>query len=489
MPVRPLVAGRGPADPLASTGRDVADTVNYVARHAAAVSLNNITVMSSPPTVSSGTTNTLSAGQRFAATNSQDAGSQQFPGSAVNLFRGGYWEAGPAFPDNQGLISRNLTGGGIPSQVNQASFYHTGTQFNLQVKGLARVLIKVDGQFVSLTPVSIPNDGNFYFVLVQFSGSATRRIDVLMYNTRFGGVWTDLVSVVQPAPPRGMKAFVVSDSFGEGAGNEIHDMWSWVTYLAEYLGWDDTTASAVGGTGLLATPGGGKVVFNARIQRDVLDLIQPGETAVVWIALSINDSTFNVSQFTPALNQILDTIQASGKNPIVVVSSPSISRGAGDVSPNSVAQNRAARQIVTSRGHIYIDTISQPLPRDFSTGRTVTTVTAPVAGGATSITTGIPLIPGTCYEFADGTRFFVRSVAGNVATVDRVQIAQASGSQLFVSGSTYLTGTGRVGATAGWGICDVAVSSDGTHPTNLGHQLLAYVCASQFVNASVNLRS
>lgn len=490
MPVRRLIAGRGPADPLASTGRDVADTVNYLFGHAGAVPLNRVTVMPTPPTVTSGTTNTLSAGQRWAATNSANAGSQQFGASAISLFRGGYWEAGPAFPDNQGLISRNLTGSAIPSQVNQASFLHTGSRFNVQIKGLSRVLIKIDGQFTSLTPVSIPNDGNFYHILVELGSVATRRVDVLMYNARFGGVWTDLTDVVEPAPRRGLRTFVVGDSFGEGTGNEVHDIWSWITYLAEYLGWDDVTASAVGGTGLLTTPGGGKVVFGDRIQRDVLDLIPQGEPALVWIALSINDSSFTATQLGTALTNLFNTIQASGKNPIVVVSSPSINTGVGFINPNSVLQNNVARTLTEARGFTYVDDLQQPLTTGFTTAqRVVTTTTGAVATNATTVTTGIPLMQGSTYEFADGTAFFVRSVSGNTATVDRISAAQASGAQVFVRGSCYLTGSGRVGALAGWGICDLAVSSDGVHPSNLGHALKAHVCASQFVTkafASVN---
>jgi hypothetical protein len=482
MSIKKLVAGAKGSSGN-SGGKDIADTVNaLVDKYQLPKTLLPIRVMQSPPTVSSGTTNNLSTGQRWAATNSANAGTQQFAGSAFSLFRGGYWSAGPAFPDNQGVVSNDLTGNFIPSLVNQASFIHTGSRFSVQVKGLSQILVKVNDEFVSLTPTNIPLDGNFHFVMVDFGSVATRRIDILMYNTRFGGVWTDLTGVIQPAPRRGLKAFVVGDSFAEGSGNESGAIWSWVTYMAEMLGWDDVTCSAVGGTGLIATTGAPKVPFGQRIQRDVLDLMPVDETCLLWISLSVNDYLFTGTQVGAALNSILDIVDSSGKKPIVVISSPTITKGIGDVPPSQREHNNVAKNIATSRGCIFIDDIEQPLNSQFSASRVVTTITANVAANATSLTTAIPLMQGSTYKFADGTSFFVRSVSGNVATVDRVLTAQTSGATVFVRGACYLTGTGRVGSTAGWGICDLAVSSDGAHPTNLGHRLKASVDAALLIS-------
>ena len=167
MSIKKLVA-EYKGNPNNSSGKDIAGTVNaLVDKYQLPKTLLPIRVMQSPPTVSSGTTNNLSTGQRWAATNSANAGTQQFAGSAFSLFRGGYWSAGPAFPDNQGVVSNDLTGNFIPSLVNQASFIHTGSRFSVQVKGLSQILVKVNDEFVSLTPTNIPLDGNFHFVMVD----------------------------------------------------------------------------------------------------------------------------------------------------------------------------------------------------------------------------------------------------------------------------------------------------------------------------------
>ena len=477
--IQPLTAVQD-GDRTDSSPLDVKMAVNGLSNYAKLLSSGRqIRVMASPPTVTSSTTNSLSAGQRWAATNNASAPNQLFASSAYSIWGGGYWDTGAGFPDNQGIVARNITNGAsFTSLVNKVAFIHTGTRFNIQVKGGASVLIKVNDEFTSLTPTTTPSDGNFYHVLVDFGATTdTRRVDVWLYNCRFGGVWTDLVSVIEPAQNRSIKTFFVGDSFSEGSGNELSPMWSWCNYLSEYLGLDDVTVSGLGATGFVAAPPP-KVPFGQRIQRDVLDLMPAGETCLLWLSLSINDSSFTAAQVSAAINAVLDTVAASGKNPIVVLSSPTINKGIGDVPANQRQQNDAARDIASRRGCIWVDDVEQVTNLQFA--QVNTTTTAAVSANATTVQTARALIPGCSYEFDDGTAFFVRSVSGTTATVDRISDAEPSGANVTMRGSCYLTGTGRVGSTAGWGICDTAVSSDGTHPTNQGHQLKAVVDSAIF---------
>lgn len=490
MTIEKLTSGVDQNDPSASTGREVAAAVNalidackYNNLSDSNLSAKSIKTMQSPPTVTISTTNSLSAGQRWAATNNSNTGSQLYTSGAFSVFRGGYYDAGPSFPRNQSIIANDITGALVTSQVSQVSFIYTGATFSAQLFGAIQVLIKVNDEFVSLTPVTSPADGNYYYLNVDFSSVEQRRIDLIMVYTRFGGIWTGLTDVIRPAPRRGIKSFVMSDSFGEGVGNEVGQIWSWVTYLAEFLGWDDVTASAVGGTGLIATPGAPKVPYRQRIQHDVLDLMPDGEKCLLWISLSINDSSYTSTQIADELNLLLDVVDSSGKNPIIVISSPTINRGIGSLSTNSLQQNSAAKQVAEQRGCIFIDDIGLGLNDGFPL--TSTTTTGAVSANATSVSTAIPLIMGATYEFDDGTSFFVRSVAGSTATVDKIAVAQLSGATVSLRGSCYLTGTGRVGATAGWGVCDLAVSADGVHPTNLGHKLKASSDAERLLSVIV----
>jgi len=493
MSITKLISGVDENDPNGSTGSDVANAVNdlidlvrYSDISDSGFSVKNIKLMPSPPTVTVTSSNSLASGQRWAATNNGNSGSQLYTSGAFSLFRGGYYDAGPSFPRNQSIISNDLTGSLVTSQVNQVSFIHTGSAFSIQVFGAAKILIKVDGEFISFEPYSISPDGNYYYVTVVFSEIGTRRIDVLMGYSRFGGVWTNLTDTIRPAPRRGLKSFVMSDSFGEGVGNEAGQIWSWVTYLAEYLGWDDVTASAVGGTGLMATPGAPKVPYGQRIQHDALDLMPENEKCLLWISLSINDSSYTAEQIVAALNTLLDTVEASGKDPIVVISSPTMNKGIGSVSVNSLQQNFAAKQIAKQRDCIFIDDMSLGLNGGFDF--TSTTTTAAVSENATSLSTTLPLIMGATYEFDDGTAFFVRSVSGNTASVDKIARSQLSGATVSIRGSSYLTGTGKVGTASGWGVCDLAVSSDGVHPTNLGHKLKGMVDAELLLSL-INYKS
>ena len=52
---------------------------------------------------------------------------------------------------------------------------------------------------------------------------------------------------------------------------------------------------------------------------------------------------------------------------------------------------------------------------------------------------------------------------------------------------SYLTGSGKVGTTTGWGNADTLVSSDGVHPSAEGHRMLAYVQAQLLRNYLTSL--
>lgn len=53
----------------------------------------------------------------------------------------------------------------------------------------------------------------------------------------------------------------------------------------------------------------------------------------------------------------------------------------------------------------------------------------------------------------------------------------------FPDGSSYLSGSGKVGATTGDGTADWATGSDGTHPTTEGHELIGMLSASDVIAA------
>lgn len=439
-----------------------------------------MSVMASAPTVTASQTNTLSAGQFFAAANG-DASAAVGDG-AFNLFRSAYYQAlGSSYPAYFYITSLTFTQGSPSAYANlttQLSFRHTGSRFAIFLSGNgASMLVKVDGQFVSLTPTALANDGNLYYVLVDFSSAvADRRIDILMFGAALGGVYTDQTDSMRPASQRGPKVVVLNDSFGEGTGNEVSQLYSWITYFAEYLGWDNVVSSAVGATGLLAgaLP---KVPYGARAARDVAALFPDA----VYVKPSINDNGYTPAQMVAAAQALIATVNAAGCYPTWIFGSPTINGGAGVITGNSRAQNVALRNWAKGAGYLYLDSIEMP----YETMLTPQATTCPgiTALNATSVVTAVPLVPGGTYKFNDGTAFFVHSVSGTTSTVDKINAAQAAGATVTQCGPTYLTGTGHATATTGWGSCDLEVAADGTHPLNRGHRDLGYTDANLLLRA------
>ena len=433
-----------------------------------------LSVMTAPPTVTTNTTNTLAAGTRFSTVNG--AGSAPVVGnSSISFFRGAYYrQQATGYPDYLYANADTITSG-APSPygnlVLQYSFIHTGSRFSLSFKGSgAHLLIKVDGAFVAMTPIVVASDGNLYYSLVDFGSVATRRIDVIGSSLLFGGVYTDSTDSVTVAPMRGPRMVVLSDSFGDGAGNEVSPLFSWITYLAEYLGWDDVVASAVGTTGLLAgtLP---KVPFGTRAPRDVAAL----SPALVWVAQSVNDSGQTAAAVLAAAQALVTTINNAGCYPKFVFSSPSINTGAGYITTIVRAQQAAVKAWCAIAGHMYVDDIE--LPFDVNYTPHVTTLSSGATEGATVVATVSPLIPGATYKWADGTTMLARTGT----SVDFVRNTQTAGATLTECGATYLSGAGRVGAPTGFGSADVCVSTDTTHPTNRGHRLKGYTDAAAFI--------
>lgn len=439
-----------------------------------------LAVMASPPTVVTNTTNSQSAGQLFAATNS-DANATGINSRAFSLFRCGnlrkYAVTTPGWSYLTADTIYQTTAPLYANQTMQVSFIHTGAKCTIWWRGSgSQMLIKVDGEFTSLTPQDASPGGSAYFTSIDFGSVGTRRIDLIGRTFHFGGVFTDITHSIVAAPKRGPRMVVLGDSFTEGGGNEVSLTLSWVTYLAELLGWDDVVASGVASTGLLAATAP-KMPYKERAAHDVAGL----NPDICWVSLSLNDSAFTGAQVLDAAKLLVATIQTAGSHPLFVFSSPTYKGGIGFTDQDLINQNNLVRSWCAEAGHLYVDDMSSLLAVDADPH--ATTITADAAAAATSIATTEALIPGSTYAFADGTTFFVRSVSGLTATIDYLRTAQTSGATLTQTGSAYLTGNGRVGATVGWGSSDILVSSDTIHPSNAGHLVKAQMCARLFINA------
>lgn len=490
MSLTKMTCGVSTTTDLISNVNGLIDFSNFTDALKLSVNPSAMSTMDSPPVITLGAINPLESGQAFSISNdSIISGNRDFSSPNVSIFGGGYFQLfGVSGGQEQVIISNNVTSRTTPAYIPSTirlSFVMTGSTFAIKVRPLAgygtQLMIKVNGEFLSLTPTTLVDDNTIQYASVDFGSSKTRRIDVLGFKLMFGGVFVSLQDTVTAAERNGPKLFMIGDSFSEGAGNELGGSLSFPVYMQEYLGIDDLTLSSVGGTGLLRGDSG-KANYQYRFQRDIVDLLPMDEVSIVWISLSINDNLYTTAEVSTALNSLIDMLDASGKDFRLFVSSPTIADGAGLMPEILIQHNEALNLLVLSRGHIFIDEITMPIGRLPAVS---TTITASCDANAKTITTTNNLIAGCNYRFDDGTLFFVRSTntSTRTATVDNIRNAQVNGANITQVGSTYLTGGGKVNFPNGWGNCDFAVSSDSLHPTNFGHKLKGLNCANLLVRS------
>lgn len=356
---------------------------------------------------------------------------------------------------------------------------HDGQYLEIHVKGNGgTALVKIDDEYVSLTPQTLTNDGSLYYWYFNLGSRALRRIDLIGYSLRFGGVYTQQTDTIYPAPRRGPKTIIMGDSFVEGTGSTQPKTLVWE--FAESLGWDDVWASGIGGSGYLAGPATNPN-FRDRVQADVI----AHSPDLVMIAGGINDSTlYTLAQIQAEATLLYGTIKSGLPSAEVVVVAPFWTGGPATMSTSIISARDGVRAAAQGFGLAYLD------PWELPTNGTSdsTTLSSSAIQTATSLSTVAVLAVRQTYAFADGTRFQVKAIAGSgpyTITIDApgLQVAQSAGATITKVGNTLLTGNGKVGAVQGYGNADLNVSTDGTHPSDAGHVAIGQCLASLYVDA------
>lgn len=416
-----------------------------------------------------GTTNPNSAGVLHAAT----TGSTDVNVSPVSFSLFGarkFVQLGTQYFPDYGYIKATHVTTGSPSAVGsnftRVSANFSGLSITCALKGVGtQFFVKFNNQYVSLTPHNIGTDTTVKYFTINFPTLVSGRIDLIFdSNMALGGFWIPATATLTPAVRRGPVAVLIGDSFGEGNTGTTGEssLWGFANIIAELLGWDDLIVSAVGSTGFLAgtSPKG---TYRARIQYDLIDL-QP---QVCIASLSINDTGSSASALMAEI-ALFDAAAKAGVSGIkMIYLSPTISKGAGAWVGTTAAQHDAAKTAIPALGSTYVSDIEMPITGGISPQ--VAATSGAITANATTFTSTKTLQAGGTYRFADGTRFYVKSAAGTFTTVDKIATAQLAGATFTQVGSCYLVGTGRLGATSGFGNCDVNVGPDNTHPSKNGH--------------------
>ena len=441
------------------------------------------TVMASPPTTTLTQAHTI-ASPKFWATMSSGAPS----GNAPTLGSFSFCKAGNPVAASQGypkwfypqMTNVNYGGGSQVSNCEAWSFNTYSTAIEIYLSGQGQtVLIKINDQYLSLTPQTFANDGGFYYLYIPFGSLDIRRVDIISNASGvFGGVYTAATETVEPAPIRGSSVVVMGDSFTEGTGATFGSVQSYVQIMADALGWDNVISSGVGSTGFLATTGS-RLTYRQRFATDLF-IFNPD---YVLLHCSGNDVSFTIDQLQTEWALCVAAIKANLPNTIIGMVGTWCTRGPGYIGTGTFQMSDAAKAFCARNEMFYISAADQILnnPVPFTT-----TLAAGYGAFNTSITTAAPLTPGEVYKYPDGNRFRCLSVGGvgpYSAVIDNMQTAQLSGATITQVGQSIWSGSGHVGGTQGDGSCDTIVSADSTHPSTAGHKLLGQTLAAQFLQA------
>jgi hypothetical protein len=453
-------------------------------------------VMASPPTLAISTTNPAAAGQFYGATN-LTTGSLSAPINTANWTvtrAGNPVIQGAAFPALQ-YVGYNsiLSAGG--SNIVDFSVIFSGTVLVFAIKDLnTSMLVKVNDQYVSLTPTATGSTGSTTYLSITFQAAVTGvRIDILCSDIfgamSFWGMYTgSLTDTLEPAEIRGPRIIVLGDSITAATG-AAHQALGFVGVFAEYLGWDDVWPSGIGGTGMLTAA---SQAYIARLATDVFPYA-PDEVIIAGFQNDNGQKTSDIaaaaSALIAAIHQNLPTCRITFFGPYTPIGS---GYQFGNNAPNGTGYvaTRAGLAQATANDPLvrWIDPTTYPLNASSNIPLGATqqannthSLTQSVVALATTLHTNIALLTGAQYEFADGSRFRTLSIANTTATIDQCINAQANGATFKLVGNCWITGVGFQGALTGVGNADTFIFTDHVHPVSLGHRHLGIALAQQYV--------
>jgi lysophospholipase L1-like esterase len=281
------------------------------------------------------------------------------------------------------------------------------------------------------------------------------------------------------APP--LRMVVVGDSFTEPTVVDSGGVWTWgwAQYLGAMLGVDAWSCGA-GGTGYLNP--GSKVKYRDRLA----DYVTPAPDIIVW-AGGINDyAGYTAAAIGTEAAACFAAVKAALPNCQQIVTSPFYPRGNATFPLTLLPARDAIKAAAVAAGLPYVELLELPPPGTLLPAGTVqaaTTVGASTISSSTSFPVGafVRIGSGATQEVravsaVSGTGPYTLTVQQNGANL---AAAHAIGEPIVQSGPSYVTGTGRQGATAGNGTGDRYTGTDATHPTVEGHLNLALAILPQ----------
>ena len=356
----------------------------------------------------------------------------------------------------------------------------------------ATYMIKVNDQYVSLTPTTAGTSGLVDYIKLTFASIDKRRISFLG-AFGFGGVATGPNDSIEPAPVRGPKVMWVGDSFLGGTGStSTGTQQSFAQTVSDLLCWDDITMNAYGGTGWLATNSGAAYNYLQRLPLDVI----PRAPQIIIYSGGINDgNNYSYSQIYSQALSVLTTAKAALPGILQIVTGSFWRSAASTITTGMLDCDLALQAAANAAGALWIPVFNQALP-SYITPKTAQ-LFAQASNGATSFQIALdgnsnPVFPagsvvliGSNSPLGQRQMALIKTVSGSPSTynIDGSFLATyPAGTPVTQVGDCFWSGTGYAGATTGYGNADLYVSLDDEHPSNAGHYALGKFLASRLAN-------
>jgi len=337
------------------------------------------------------------------------------------------------------------------------------------------MMVKIDGEYTSLTPISIPTQLYNY---IDFGSVGTRLVEVILTSGIFGGVYTDATGTISPAPAKGPKTVIVGDSFsaGQGASAGMSYRGAFPAWMADFLGWDDVIVSGIGGTGYLATNAGGNTTYRQRVQHDVID----NSPDVVVFTGGYNDKASSYADIYTEACLLFKQVRDALPFVEIIVFSPFWFRGADTFKSATwdiIPVRDALRDAAALYSCEFCDMLEMDLPIGTPLAAAGLLTSAITAGATTFVADTLFAVPGTVTIGTDRVRY--SSVAGTgpftytLQSAGKIYQAHSIGDAVTPVGNSFWTGTGNAAVPTGVGNCDlITTSAADIHPTDTGHRML-----------------
>ena len=471
---------------ISVSGRSVMD---YLDRYGIPKNLYPINKeMSSAPTVTTSTVASQITSPRIIPMGGNGDNSFPYHDANVNpLAFGAVGYAGNA--GDAGCVTTNSAGTTFQNQSFRYCIDFDGTEIEFQNQSAGGMYwIKINDEYVSSAGVTLAADAAVRYIKVAFAQRTQCRIEFVSYFLQLSAIRVDATAGIQPAEVRGPRCIVVGDSFN---GTPF----SYPRIIADAFCWDDVWNSGMGGTGFVAS--NSIKTFGERLQHDVIQYAPK----VAWFVGSVNDDGYDPQTVADAVLAVRNAFHAALPDSLFVWSP----NAAGGAAKWTVGKNRIRKLVKAALAGlpntIVADVLEQPIfsPTTIPSGTLKTAVTVgatsllvygtqpiggyPAPGSLIQIDDEIIEVKSGSFGGSDGRYAFTLTIDG------AIKQAHSAGATWTVVGGAYINGSGRVGATTGYGSADVYVGADGLHPSNAGQTAFGKALALALSVAVSNQRA